>query len=327
MSYNFSSLSPADFEDLTRDLVGKKFEVRFAGFCAGPDNGIDGRHAPNKRNKIILQAKHFVGSAFSTLKTAMKRERKSITKLKPKRYFLATSRPLTPSNKTELARVIGPALKRHDDIIGPTDLNDFLREFPNIEKAHIKLWLSSAAVLERVIRSAAHQFTSISRAEIEDKVRVYAQNRSFKEARDKLENSHVLIISGPPGVGKTTLAEMLSYAYIGAEWEFVAIRSLDDGFGAIVDLKKQLFFFDDFLGKVALDTRALASKDSELAKFIKRIQRTKNARFILTTRAYIFEEARRNSEYLADKKLDIMKYGIHPPRAAFRRGFISPSLI
>ncbi|WP_376707276.1 nSTAND3 domain-containing NTPase [Bradyrhizobium vignae] len=116
------------------------------------------------------------------------------------------------------------------------------------------------------------------------------------------------MISGPPGVGKTTLAEMLAYAYISEEWEFVAIRSLDDGFSRIVDTKQQVFFFDDFLGKIALDTRSLANKDSELAKFIRRVRKSRNARFILTTRAYILEEARRMSEHLADRGLEITKY-------------------
>jgi hypothetical protein len=104
------------------------------------------------------------------------------------------------------------------------------------------------------------------------------------------------------------LAEMLSYAYIGEGWEYVAIRGLDDGFAAIVDTRQQVFFFDDFLGKVALDGRALSMKDTELAKFIRRVRAAPNARFILTTRAYIFEEARRVSESLADQRLDITKY-------------------
>jgi hypothetical protein len=309
MSYDFANLSPADFEDLVRELIGRELKIRFEAFGAGPDGGMDARHAAGAK-ATILQAKHYAGSTFAKLKSALKKERVAIDRIRPKpsRYLLATSRPLTPPNKAALATIIGKVLKAEGDIFGPGDLNGLLRKFPDVEKANIKLWLSGAAVLERVIRSAAYAFTAMSRADIEAKVKVYAQNPSFKEARDGLESNHVVIISGPLGVGKTTLAEMLAYAYIGEEWEFVAIRSLDDGLAAIIDTKKQVFFFDDFLGKVALDTRALATRDSDLARLIKRVRNSPNARFILTTRAPIFEEARRVSEHLADPRLDILKY-------------------
>jgi hypothetical protein len=307
MGYDFSTLSSADFEDLVLDLIGRELGIRFEAFGAGPDGGIDGRHALGAQS-TVLQAKHYAGSTFSALKSTMRRERASIDLLGSARYLLTTSRPISPDNKSKLAEIIGPALQCESDIFGPDDLNGLLRKYPDIEKSHIKLWLAGAAVLERVVRSAAHNFTRISKDEITTKVRVYAHNPSFKESRDKLEENHVLIISGPPGVGKTTLGEMLSFAYIDEGWEFIVIRSLDDGFAEIVDTNKQIFFFDDFLGKIALDARALASKDSDLARFIKRIRTSPNARFILTTRAYIFEEARRSSEQLADKRLDVSKY-------------------
>lgn len=307
MTYDFSTLSPADFEDLARELIGGELKIRFEAFAEGPDNGIDGRHSKGS-HAVILQAKHLRGSSFSRLKSQMKRERAAIDRLTPRRYILATSRPLTPTNKAALAGEIGPSLKTEADIFSPRDLNALLLKHPEIERSHIKLWLSSTAILDQVVRSAQHAFATITREEIAAKVRVYAQNPSFKESRDKLEAQHIVIISGPPGVGKTTLAEILSYAYIGEGWELMPIRTLDDGFASIVDIRKRIYFFDDFLGKISLDQRALSSRDTDLARFMKRIRNSPNARFILTTRATIYEEGRRSSEALSDVRLDISRY-------------------
>ena len=38
MDYDFSTLSHADFEDLTRDLIGQELGVRFEAFPEGPDD-------------------------------------------------------------------------------------------------------------------------------------------------------------------------------------------------------------------------------------------------------------------------------------------------
>ncbi|UYG06849.1 restriction endonuclease [Halomonas sp. M4R1S46] len=305
--YDFKNLSFADFEDLSRDLIGKELGVRFEAFSEGPDGGMDGRHSKGS-NLTVLQAKHYSSSPFSTLKSRMRREREAINKLNASRYILVTSHPLSPMKKTKLVEALGEDNIAESDIFGPEDLNALIRKFPDVEKSHIKLWLASASVLEQIIHSASHVYNNLTIGEIEDKLKVYAPNPSLGEGQKILERNHVLIISGPPGVGKTTLAEMLSFAYISEGWELKAIRFLDDGFSSIDDAKKQIFIFDDFLGRVALNKHALSQKDSDLYKFLTRIRKSANARFVLTTRAYIFEEARRSSEHLASPVLDISKY-------------------
>jgi hypothetical protein len=84
MSYTFENLSHVDFEDLARDLLGRALKIRFEGFAPGPDGGMDGRHSAGGK-KTILQAKHYVGSSFASLKSAMRKSRSQIDQLKPNR--------------------------------------------------------------------------------------------------------------------------------------------------------------------------------------------------------------------------------------------------
>lgn len=307
MAYDFSNLHWLDFEDLARDVIGARLGVQFEAFAPGPDGGIDGRHSQSGKS-IVLQAKHYIGSGFSKLKSKMKEEFKKIARIAPERYILVTSTPLSDANKLTLMTLSSGIIKESADILGPQDVNTTLRLNPHIEKAHVKLWLGSTAVLSAVVRSASHTFSAITREEVERKVQIYATNPSLTAARARLDEHHVVIISGPPGVGKTTLAEMLSFAYLREGWDLIGIRNLEDGYAAIVDNRKQIFYFDDFLGKIALDSRSLASRDSELLKFVGRVSKSPNARFVLTTRAYILEEARRISEAMSDRKIEMSKF-------------------
>ena len=91
MPVDFSVLSPAEFEALSADLIGRALGIRFEQFGEGADGGIDGRHAPEAQSLTILQAKRYERSAISALKREMSKERAKIDQLAPDRYILSTS--------------------------------------------------------------------------------------------------------------------------------------------------------------------------------------------------------------------------------------------
>jgi hypothetical protein len=68
--YNLSVLSDKEFEVLCKDILEDELKIRLQVFKKGRDKGIDLRYACDRENKIIVQAKHFIGSKYAAQVTA-----------------------------------------------------------------------------------------------------------------------------------------------------------------------------------------------------------------------------------------------------------------
>lgn len=103
LDYDFHTLSPIDFENLVRDLLQEELKVRLESFKPGQDKGIDLRYKDDP-TKFMIQCKHYYKSGIKSLLQNLKSfEKQKVEALKPDRYILATSVPLSPDNKNSIS--------------------------------------------------------------------------------------------------------------------------------------------------------------------------------------------------------------------------------
>ena len=315
-NYNFSEISDFEFEALCRDLLQADLGISFELFGSGPDQGIDLRYigvVDNENHTIVGQCKRWAEGSFTKLLSHLKLdELPKIRKLAPSRYILLTSVELNPSRKDRIVSALYPWIKDPSDVIGKQDITGLLARHSEVERRHIKLWLTSAEVLNAFLNSDIMNRSEYALEKIKRQLRLWAPNPSFDRARDILDANHVCVISGAPGIGKTMLANVMSAGYASRGYQLIAIsEDIKEGERVWRSDARQIFLYDDFLGQVTYGELQLRKNEqSSLADFLERVRSSDNKRFILTTREYILSEAQLRYENLSNRSFLNSKYVI-----------------
>ena len=220
-----------------------------------------------------------------------------------------TSVRLTPDRKDKIVAALQPWIQSPSDVIGRDDFTGLLARHPEVERRHIKLWLTSTEVLDALLNSDIANRTAGAIEHAQRQLRLWVPNPSLERARKILDKHRVCVISGAPGVGKTMLSDVLLAAYTEREYEPVVISAdIDEGERAWRPGRRQVFHYDDFLGRVTYgELRLRKNEESRLAQFVDRVHRSKDKIFILTTREYILSEALQRYERLSEIGFDIYK--------------------
>ena len=308
-NYDFRILSPFEFECLSRDLLCKRDNLDFSNFAEGRDGGIDLRASMAANNTVIAQAKRY--KSYPELKNTLKDEVAKVKKLNPSRYIVTTSVDLTAKNIDEIKQMFVPYIKSDNDVLGKQELNKLLGRFSDIELQYYKLWLSSTDVLNAFLKKRIFKNSQFEMDEIKRNVQTYVMNPSFDKARKILLTHKYVIISGVPGIGKTSLARMLVYFLLskvggGYEQFYFITDKLDDLADMFEEGKKQIFFFDDFLGNTQFKP-AENNFDDKLIRFIHAVQHYPDKLFILCTREYILNDAKKYYARLEQNNLEMAK--------------------
>ncbi|MCR8640989.1 restriction endonuclease, partial [Leptospira interrogans serovar Ricardi] len=125
-----------------------------------------------------------------------------------------------------------------------------------------------------------------------------------------LNKEKFLIITGPPGIGKTTLSYIITYQYLAKDFKLVYVDNSISEAESIFSLSteaRQIILFDDFLGSFIPELFS-SSREKKLINFIEKVKNSHNKYMILTSRTVFFNEAMQIYEKFHQAQIDLAKY-------------------
>ncbi len=130
--FNYANLNDVEFEELCKDVMEKKLSTNLRLFAKGKDGGIDLTDNTRTHN-IIVQAKHYIGSKFSNLRTTLKKEIDNVKKWAPNQYYVCCGMQLTDANINEIYDMFSDFMKTDQNIITLKEIDEFLQK-PEIQR-------------------------------------------------------------------------------------------------------------------------------------------------------------------------------------------------
>ena len=314
--YDFKSLNDKEFEILSTDILSSILGQRIERFKPGRDSGVDGRFFNTENDEIVIQCKHWTNTPISQLIRALQtKELPKVKLLNPKRYILVVSNSLSRANKEAIKNALHPHVKSQSDILGKEDLNDAILKNKQIELRHYKLWANSTEVTNYLLNKAIFDRSAYLLEEAIIAAKTYAVTSNHEQALEKLKNLGVIIITGEPGIGKTTLAEQICLIHAAEDYEIIKISEEISEAEAVYETdKNQLFYFDDFLGRNYLEALS-GHEGAHIVNFIKRVNRDKrNKRFVVTSRSTILNQGKLLIDLFRNYKIDRNEYELSASR-------------
>ncbi|MFZ7102419.1 MAG: restriction endonuclease [Peptococcaceae bacterium] len=298
-NYDFHSLlEPLEFQDLVCDIVQLRDGIFLETYKEGRDSGIDGSYT-DKNKKIIVQAKRYRQNFKKLYYDLQHIELPKVRKLNPDRYILGVSLDFQPGEKEKIAKLFEGYMTDTGDILSRKDINRLLKDpaYERIELAYPKLWLPSLTIFEKTLKKSVYRAVyKESVEELKEAIKtskIFVPTRIYRKALHEWSRNHVIVISGEPGVGKTTMAYLLALAYLQPDNldGFIWANSIHDIYAMLEDEQKQVIILDDFWGSIFHDDYTRRNDENRLDKLIRRIiESDGKKRLILTTREYILQQ-------------------------------------
>lgn len=168
-----------------------------------------------------------------------------------KHYVLLTNVPFSPSLRQKIQDLLKQAVPHCKiSLWGSEDLCAMLDNAPNIRIAFPQIMglRDLRELLASVVEKPILERSTLSLDRAAELAQVFVPTEAYSKALATLAEYSFVVITGPPEMGKTTIARIIGLAKLGEGWECYECRKPDDFLQVMRSDRRQIFIADDAFG-------------------------------------------------------------------------------
>ena len=292
----FDRLGDREFERLCQVLLvhryGAAIEVRSGPGDRGadafttrslkfPDLGRSERGPFAFQVKFVENAAQLGSRAVTRLRQSLIAERAAIEHrihagvwTAPRHYVLMTNVRVRPSARERVVGAVSPVLPDAEvHVVDRLWLNAALTATPDLRRSFPTMlsFRDLVAVVDDVVsrplRNRSQAFLNTAR----DLQSVFVATWAYDRALAMLETHGFVVLTGPPEMGKTAIAEMLALARASEGWDVIDCRGPEDFERAFTLQRRQLCIADDVFGSTEYQPAVAQAWERALPQVIPRL--------------------------------------------------------
>jgi hypothetical protein len=205
----------------------------------------------------------------------------------PRFYTLLTNTPLTAARRKEVKKALKKGLAKTTTItiLGAGDIDGMLDDSKDTVRLAFPQILGLRdifALLNETVNKDIINRSKVALSMGAELAKTFVATGAYEEALGVLRRRHFVVLTGPPEMGKTTIARIIALARLSEGWEAYECRGPDDLLRVHDSEKPQVFVADDAFGS----TEYQPEKGSQWADELERILQMLDARhwLLLTSR-------------------------------------------
>lgn len=314
ITYRLDDLGWYQFESLIQSLLKAEVGIAVESWGGHSDRGRDAftntsLRFPDRqklaKGPFVFQAK-FVESANAkgarprrALLTAIKAEALDIKRRQEaaqwehtKWYVLLTNAPVPFLTRTAIVEILEPLLLDTEVVpLGGKDICGLLDNHPELRRSfpEIMSLRDLDALLRNVVARSVIERSKSAIEEAREVVSVFVQTENYHRAIQILKKHNFVVLDGPPEMGKTAIARVLSLAQLTLGWEALECRNPNDLFLGYDVSKSQIFVVDDAFGRTEYEPTFGRLWEKDLARVLHKVDH--KHWLIWTTRKHVLSRA------------------------------------